>query len=214
MPDAPAIEPGLRERKRIATRRAIQLAALTVVRDRGLETATVDEIARVADVSPRTFFNYFPSKEDAIVGDGPELPHGELQESFVRDRGPVLEALADILVASVSPNLEDHEVVTARRVLLRDHPQLAARRWANIHRFEVQLIELVTRRLAEEDPVLGADGAALRSRARMVALVAIAALRHAWAAWADENSEPGSLAQRIRKSFAELSQVLAASTGR
>ncbi|MES1212507.1 MAG: helix-turn-helix domain-containing protein, partial [Leifsonia sp.] len=63
---APDDQPGLRERKRLATRRAILLAAITVVRERGLEAATVDEIARIADVSPRTFFNYFSSKEEAI----------------------------------------------------------------------------------------------------------------------------------------------------
>jgi len=61
-------EPGLRERKRRATRRAIQRAALEVARTRGLEAVTVDEIARLADVSPRTFFNYFPSKDDAVLG--------------------------------------------------------------------------------------------------------------------------------------------------
>ncbi|MCU1415965.1 MAG: Transcriptional regulator, TetR family, partial [Schumannella sp.] len=46
----PAVDetPGLRERKRLATRRAIQLAAIMVVRDRGLEATTVDEIAKIA----------------------------------------------------------------------------------------------------------------------------------------------------------------------
>ncbi|MEO8263341.1 MAG: helix-turn-helix domain-containing protein, partial [Pseudolysinimonas sp.] len=68
----PAVEtPGLRERKRLATRRAIQVAAIEIVRERGLDATTIDEIARIADISPRTFFNYFSSKEEAIIGDGP-----------------------------------------------------------------------------------------------------------------------------------------------
>ncbi|MBW8873252.1 MAG: TetR family transcriptional regulator, partial [Leifsonia sp.] len=46
-------ELGLRERKRLATRRAIQLAALRLVKDRGLDAVTIDDISHDADVSPR-----------------------------------------------------------------------------------------------------------------------------------------------------------------
>ncbi|WFR66662.1 TetR/AcrR family transcriptional regulator [Curtobacterium flaccumfaciens] len=80
-------EPGLRERKRRATRLAIQQAALRIAIEEGLAAVTVDEVSRRADISPRTFFNYFPNKEGAILGDDPTLPDDAALADFV-DGGP------------------------------------------------------------------------------------------------------------------------------
>lgn len=63
---------GHRERKKRETRAALVDAALTLIAERGLENVTVDEIAAAAGVSGRTFFNYFPTKEDAVTGFGEE----------------------------------------------------------------------------------------------------------------------------------------------
>lgn len=60
-------ELGLRERKKLATRRALAMAAWRLAFERGLEQTRVEDIAAEAGVSPRTFNNYFSSKEDAMV---------------------------------------------------------------------------------------------------------------------------------------------------
>lgn len=66
---APMEPMGLRERKKVKTRRAIQTAALDLIERQGYEATTVEQIAAAAEVSPSTFFRYFPTKEDAILQD-------------------------------------------------------------------------------------------------------------------------------------------------
>jgi AcrR family transcriptional regulator len=213
--DSPdAAEPGLRERKRLATRRAILLAAITVVREKGFEAATVDEIARIADVSPRTFFNYFSSKEEAIVGDGPELPDQAAQDEFVKDRRPILPGLAALFGSVITPALQDQEVILLRRAITKENPEIGGRRWASIHRFEGQLTELLARRLADEDPTLATDPRALTSRARLIAFVAISAMRHAWLDWMEDAGERRDLLDHLDDSFRMLPGLLTETASR
>jgi AcrR family transcriptional regulator len=75
---------GLRERKRAATRAAITAAARSLTAQRGLNGYTVEELCEQVDVSRRTFFNYFPSKEDALIGHFDDEVSEELVAEFIR----------------------------------------------------------------------------------------------------------------------------------
>lgn len=210
-------ELGLRERKRLATRRAIQFAALELASERGFDRVTVDEISHAANVSPRTFFNYFPSKESAVIGELPELPDAESIERFIEagPAEPILVGMSLLLIAAIEsgdlgdpappgqPAASAQELHELRRALLQDNPELFAQRMASMHTFEDALSVVVRRRLAHDDPDLAGDEEALHERARLVTYVAFAGMRHAWSCWAGHGgAEP--LADRLRNSFEQL----------
>lgn len=230
-PDSTLSELGLRERKRIATRRSIQLAAVELASKRGFDRVTIDEISHVANVSPRTFFNYFPSKESAIIGELPELPDAESIERFVEagPEEPILEGICTLLIAaidigdmggvadggdggdgqegdaSIGP-VSVQQLHTLRRALLKDNPELFALRMASMHSFEDALSGVVQVRLSHDDPGIADDPEALHQRARLVTYVALAGMRHAWSCWADHGGvEP--LSDRLRSSFAQLAEL-------
>jgi len=211
MPEAEL--PGLRERKRLATRQAIQYAVLKLALDRGLEHVTVEEISKHADVSPRTFFNYFVSKEAAIAGDSPTLmvEVGAEVEAFVAGgpKGDLLQDLGELVAAAADYAPESRDMMLMRRELYSRYPNLFSLRMAGMKAFEDELAGVIARRLAHDDPRLTADAEALDSRARLVTLVAFGVLRHAWSSWADTDRNGNApLDVRLRESFDELESVL------
>jgi AcrR family transcriptional regulator len=77
---------GLRERKKRQTRAAIAAAAMALFRERGFDAVTIADVARAADVSQKTIFNYFPAKEDLVFDAGSERRAAVIEA--IRGRAP------------------------------------------------------------------------------------------------------------------------------
>jgi AcrR family transcriptional regulator len=206
-------EPGLRERKRVATRHAIEYAAIELSLDKGFENVTVDEIAEHADVSPRTFFNYFSSKEAAVIGHQPEGPDAEKVAAFLEAPAdqPILDGIRLMLASFIDAKSDEHtravhELQERRMQLMLRHPALFRQRMEGMEELTNQMIELVGKRLMRLDPSLAEGSAELRERARLVVFVSFAGMRHAWATWAESGGE-GRLAECVKRSFEQLHEL-------
>ncbi|MFB2586897.1 TetR family transcriptional regulator [Herbiconiux liukaitaii] len=146
-------EPGLRELKRRATRRSIQLAVLRLTAEHGLDQVTVDDISRDAGVSPRTFFNYFPTKEASLAGDLPMVFDAETAAAFEAPRpdgDPLGELIAIMAEQADDFAAVDPELHQLRRRLVAEYPQIVALKMDRVRAFEALLGASVERRLAAD----------------------------------------------------------------
>ncbi|GAA1810154.1 TetR family transcriptional regulator [Planosporangium flavigriseum] len=120
-------EPGLRERKKAATRAALSHAAWTLMLEHGLDAATPEAIAEAAEVSARTFRNYFASREEAIVD---ELAQRYLTlADKIRDRPagePVWDSLIEVLPSAVPEIVGDRAKLAALMRVMTESPALRA----------------------------------------------------------------------------------------
>jgi AcrR family transcriptional regulator len=98
LPDAKS-RPGLRERKKARTRAAIREHALRLFRAQGYDETTVEQIAEAAEVSPSTFFRYFPTKEDVVLQDDMELLWMDVFLAQPAEMGPIAALRAAVRAA-------------------------------------------------------------------------------------------------------------------
>lgn len=137
------LPPTLRARKKAETWSAIHEAAAALAVQHGVEGTTVEAVAAAAGVSPRTFFNYFPAKEDAVLGMRAPSLDPELLDGFALEHD-LLGQVSRLLLA-VSRSAYAGRDAERRRRLLLDHPSLGRRR----HELMLEAEALVRHTLAE-----------------------------------------------------------------
>ncbi|GLY86503.1 TetR family transcriptional regulator [Actinoallomurus iriomotensis] len=204
---------GLREQKKQATREALRAAALRLALERGPENVRVDDIAEAAGVSPRTYNNYFSSREQAIVAAVTGEREARVAEA-VADRSAdvclaeaLIEAIVDQYTATGEPGRDALLLITTRPTL-RDAFVDAATA------VEHPLADAISERLGDTDPNI----------ARVLAASVAAAVRVALEQWLGATTAAstagglvvpsGSLPDLLRAALAPLTPALDAAEGR
>jgi AcrR family transcriptional regulator len=158
---------GLRERKKIATREAISAAALRLALEQGADNVRVEEIAEAAGVSPRTYNNYFSSREQAIVA-AIEAERALRVGVALRAR-PAGEPLAEAVVAAVAEQYGAEPGGDELR-LITSAPSLRAEFVGTVEALAEPLAAVIAARTGSDDELGNAVLAAAVSAAARVAI--------------------------------------------
>lgn len=201
VPGMDPIPQGLRERKKIETRLALARAAMRLFEERGYAATTIDDIAAAANVSRRTFFRYFSSKEEVFIVD----PIGKLAALHVAladgpPDEPTIAALRRGVVALVGAYFEPDLVRAEARVALRE-PVVAAAGLA----YQVRWEDALALEVAAD---LGVD-VNMDARPRIVAHTTVAILRAGVSAWFEAGCE-GDPAEIVASTFDRTTPALEA----
>jgi AcrR family transcriptional regulator len=192
--------PSRRERKKQATREALFAAALTLTEERGLAAVTVEAITERADVATRTFFNYYPSKVDAVLGRDPERP-SRLEQAIVNrpEAEPPLEAIRCALLDDFLPRGTTVDQLLRRIRVVRAEPSLLATMAAQFEEMERSMIIAVATRTG-----LAADTDVYPS---LVVAAAVGAWRIALMRWCDDGGR-APVECVVDDAFAQLAEGL------
>src|SRR5713101_113585 len=133
---------GLRERKKARTRASIREHALRLIREQGYQATTVEQIAAAAEVSPSTFFRYFPTKEDVVLQDDFDVRMFEALERQPPDVTPVAAMRESI--ATLTPAEWDQLRETA--ALQMTVPEIRARSLDELNRTLRVAVEVLAKR--------------------------------------------------------------------
>ncbi|WP_454634663.1 TetR family transcriptional regulator [Bradyrhizobium cenepequi] len=186
---APAAAPGLRARKRQETREKLTRAAMALFLERGFEATTLDDIVAAADISRRTFFHYFASKEDVVFAWQEDGTAALIAAVAARPADESMLAAAENAIVAIAGQLDPGEAVAMAR-LKRDNPALQARDQVKYEKLERALADALLKRTGSK-----AD----KMQARLVAMIATGAMRIGGELWAAEGAreKPELLAKRM-----------------
>jgi len=196
LPDATAPpgqgRPGLRERKKARTRAAIREHALRLFRDQGYEATTVEQIAEAAEVSPSTFFRYFPTKEDVVLQDDMDLLWMEVYRAQPAELGPIAAMRTAVRTAFGSLAADDLDQLRQAMHLATAVPAVQARMLAELAR----TTQIIAQAVAERSGKPVTDFA--------VQALAGAVVGIAMAAWFDEPGDLDGFGARFERGLALL----------
>jgi AcrR family transcriptional regulator len=141
---------GLRERKKIKTRQAIRREALRLIEENGYAATTVEQIAEAAEVSPSTFFRYFPSKESVLLADDldPMILEAFAQQPPDLSPTQAFRRAYESAIASMSEDQREFE--DTRQRLILSIPELKVAMYDEYHRTITVICEALAHRIGRD----------------------------------------------------------------
>lgn len=139
------IAQGLRERKKQKTRESIQREAMRLIEQQGYEQTTIEQIAAAVEISPSTFFNYFPTKEDVVLYDAYDPVLASLLLERPADE-PLSISFRRVLEEMGAMFERDRDIILARGRLWFQVPALRARIWEEMEKAQVFMSGLIAQR--------------------------------------------------------------------
>lgn len=200
---------GLRERKRAATYRAIEEAAVEIALEHGYEATTAEAIAARANVSLRTLFNYFPSKDLAIAGRGIGVIDAERARTLLRECEPnLLKGIARVIAAGATDMDPDSELMRRRHDLIFQNPPLLHQHLMAIHGAEVKLAGIIVDYLREEPSRRNLSGkVTVEKEARLAVTIAGAAIRYSMDMWLENDLDTFAPSEMIERTLSLMAQI-------
>jgi AcrR family transcriptional regulator len=204
--------PGLRERKKQATRKALREAALRLALECGPDDVRVDDIAEAAGVSPRTYNNYFSSREQAIVAAVTAEREARVAAAVAGRPGvPLADAVVEAIVEQYTdPGSHDPGVL----LLITTRPALRKAFLGTAAEIEQPLAAVIAQRLGDTDQLTAQVLAASVAAAVRVALERWVRPAAASSATSGLVVPSGSLPELLRVALAPLTPALDAAEGR
>lgn len=180
---------GARERRKQAAKNSIERIAVELALESGLEQLTIEAICERSLISPRTFYNYFPSKEAALFGAGPRPTEQDLEAFRTGTSNDIIGDLLDLLTKTAMSHATDADLLQGRRRLLRQHPALAIKGPPGFDALISELHDLTVDRLQHVGPPRPADP---HDEAAMIVALAAAVMQRSMRALleADDDANP------------------------
>jgi len=141
---------GLRERKKIKTRQTIRREAFRLIEENGYAATTVEQIAEAAEVSPSTFFRYFPAKESVLLADDLDPIILDALAAQPPDLSPsqAVRRAYEAAIANISEDQREFE--DTRQRLMFSIPELKAAMYDEYHRTVTAFAEAIGRRIGRD----------------------------------------------------------------
>lgn len=197
-------EPGGRSAKMRRTRIAITEHSRTLTAEHGLNGFTIEEVCERVGISRRTFFNYFPSKEEAVIGSSPQLLESEPVLRFLAEGTPdgrlsptLLDEIAEVAIELIDEVFQIAGTITHVHAIIAREPSFMGKFLTENHEVHQRFIALLEQR----------EGLAPGDARAALAMQIVGAIMHDAVGAFMRSDDTGSVGPAVREALAQSREL-------